>query len=624
MRAKMTKVMAAINKHRFYLFLVILCCSLYSFFVLNRAFVEVVVESPQKSTFELYWANESGEYSPYRRVETHIVEGTKKYKFYLTNLHRIEKLRVDTHNFEGLMTIKKLRLSQPGYGEIVFDSEEDWKELIPVNQIDNISFGSHGMTVKSTGNDPMFEYKVPAYPYLHSYATYVFSFLVIGAAIFLILTTLGHLNRELLFVPILLTGVLFLVCVIAFTSQDGYHPDEAAHATAVAYYKDHWKPPVVEDPAIRHTFSVYGSSRLNNGEIYYFIAGKFAQCIEYFPLNGYLPYRLFNVFLLSLIVLRTFWVPQTRLLAIPLLLSPQIWYAFSYCTSDALALFIAFSAGCQVFVTDSLFNRYLLQRFTYKKIFNIIVVAICFTLMLYLKKTFYPFVAAIGVSILVSWYIKRDELEWGIFFKKMVVLCLVVCCFAAIPKAVDISVNGLNKAERIVALQEEIAEPAYNMSSPLEVRSPLFTIKERGQSLDTLLFGHRWFEKTFRTSFGVYGHTTIMGPEGYYDAVRWCGIAFFLYFIGVIAFRTPWINRLEALSLLGLGVLLIAASIHHSWTLEIQAQGRYLFPIFSIFGLLYARNYSRYNAKLFTTFVSAMFLLSAYSFITQAIERIPG
>lgn len=619
----MTALLKRVNTYRFYLFLVILCCSLYSLLVLNRAFVEVVVDSPQKSTFELFWAKKDGGYSQYRRVVAHVTPGEKKYRFYLRNLHHISKLRVDTHNFEGQVTIKKLIFSQPGYGKIAFNAESDWRQLIAVNHIESVSCSDKGMTVVSNGNDPMFELSVPVRPHTHGFTVYFFSFLVIAVLVLLIMTTLGHLNKELQFVPILLSGILLLICVIAFTTVDSYHPDETAHAAAVAYYTDHWKPPVVEDPAIRHTFSVYGASRLNNGEIYYFIAGKFAKALEYFPLTGFLPYRLFNVFLFGLIVLRTFWVPQARLLAIPFLISPQLWYSFSYCTSDAFALFIAFSAGCQVMVENSLLNRYLFQRFTYKKIFNLVAVALCFALLLYAKKNFYPYAAALGITILVSWYINRYELEWRVFVKKIFALCLVVLCLAAVPKGIDISVNGFDKSARLIKLQEEIAKPAFNMASPLEVRSSYFTIKERGQSLHTLLFVHRWFEKTFRSSFGVYGHTTIMGPEGYYNGVRWVGVAFFFFLVGTILLKSPLINKVELVLLLGLSALLIAASVHHSWTMEIQAQGRYLFPIFSMLALLYARNYRYINAKMFTLFVSVLFVLSSYSFITQAIERIP-
>lgn len=619
----MTTLWTIINKHKFYLFLVVLCCFIYSSLVLNRAFVEVVVDSPKKSPFEIFWSKDDGGYSVHRHATVYMKPGVKKYRFYLSNLHYIGKLRIDTHNFEGVVTVKKLTLSQPGYGEVVFHSENDWKQLTPLNHIAGVSFSDKGMTVESNGNDPMFEVKIPVRPSTNPYTLYFGSFVVIAGLIFLLIRALGQLNKELQFVPVIMIGILLLICVVAFTTADGYHPDETAHATAAAYYKDHWKPPLVEDPAIRHTFSPYGTSRLNSGEIYYFFAGKFAKALEHIHLSGYLPYRLFNVFLFSLIVLRCFLFPQTRLLAVPFLLSPQIWYVFSYSTSDAFSLFIAFSAGCQVLLKDSLFNKYLYHRFSYKKIFNVVIAAICFTLVLYLKKTYYPYAAALGIVVLFSWYSNRHDLEWRVVLKKMAAMCIVVLCFAAIPKAVDVSVNGFDKSKRKFELQKEIAEPRFNLASPLEVRSPLFTIKERGQSLDTLLFGHRWFEKTFRTSFGVYGHTTIMGPEGYYDAVRWVAVVFFFYFLSTLILKAQWIYKAEAGMLLGLGCLLIVASIHHSWTLEIQAQGRYLFPIFSIFGLLYARNYRLYNAKAFTTLVSVMFILSAYSFITQAIGRIP-
>lgn len=620
----MVKLLNLIFKHKFYLFLTVLCCFGYSYLFMDRAHVEVEFFSKQKSTFEMYWADSDGGYSQYKRVETHVRPHSNQYSFYLTDLRKIGKIRVDTHNFPGEVTIKSIKISQPGYGEITLNNHSGWDMLVPLHNIDQAEVTKNGLAIVSSNNDPMFELQIPAPTTSTSPYVYLVHFLIIAVFLWLILKSVGKLNEQFAYVPMLLFGILLLITVIACTTRDSYHPDEGVHAAAAAYYIDHWKPPVVEDETIRHTYSVYGSSRLNSGEIYYFIAGKFAKLLEVLPLDGHLPYRLFNVFLFSLIFLRTLLTPQTRLLAIPFLISPQLWYAFSYCTSDAFALFIAFGAGCQVLVDDSFFNNYLRDRFSLKQIGRVALTGVCFSLLFLLKSNFYPYIAAVAVVILTSWYVDKYQIGRGRFFKKCIAVGFVTLCFLAVHKSVDVSVNGWDKKERVVKLQNEIAEPMFNMTSPLEVRSPLFTIKERGTSLHTLLVAYRWFEKSFRSSFGLYGHSTIMGPEGYYNGVRWFGGAFLIFFIGSILLRSPWVYKGETLVLLGLSGALIAASIHHSWTMEIQAQGRYLFPIFSMFGLMYARNYKYINDKMFTMFVTGMFLLSSWSFIIEAIDRIPG
>lgn len=619
----MEKLLSFVFKHKFYLLLTFVACFAYSHLFLNRAYVEVEIDCKQHSTFELYWAEADGGFSQYRRAEIHVRPDKKRYEFYLTNLKKIGKLRVDTHNFQGEIDLRKLKISQPGYGEILLQGKNGWGALQPLGHIEKVDTSDKGITVFSNGNDPMFLLQIPPTNKTIAISTYLIHFFVIAALVFLLVTAAGKLNIQLNYVPVLLLGILLLIAAIAYITADRYHPDELAHVTAAAYYTDHWKPPVVEDESIRHTYSAYGASRLNTGEIYYFFAGKFAKLLQFFPMDGFLPYRLFNVFLFALIFLRTLITPQTRLLAVPFLISPQLWYAFSYCTSDAFALFIAFGAGCQLLVEDSFFNNFLRDKMSLKQIGRVILTGLCFSLLFLLKSNFYPYIAAIGVVLAINWYLDKYDIGRKKFATKCVAVAVVLLCFLGIHKSVDVSVNGWDKKARVVALQNEIAIPVFNMTSPLEERSPLFTIKERGQSLHTLLFVHRWFEKTFRSSFGVYGHSSIMGPEGYYDGVRWIGTAFFLFFICSVLLRAPWVFKCEATVLLGLSVALIAASIHHSWTMEIQAQGRYLFPIFSVFGLIYARNFKYINASMFGLFVSVMFLLSSWSFITEAIYRIP-
>ncbi len=611
------------DKHKTWILVALLCCFGFSWFFMNRAHVEVTIDAEKRGTFEVYWAKEDAGYSQWRRVENHFRSQKNQYDFYMTDLRKIDRLRIDPLNFAGEITIKKLKISQLGYGEITFQTEEDWQRLIPLMHVEKLLWSEKGMTIVSNGNDPMFEFKLPGSTGSIPVSTYIISFSVIFFLVWLIVTTLGRLNDQLRYVPMLLFGVLLLITVIAATTVDRYHPDEHAHVAAAEYYKEHWIPPLVEDESIRHTYSVYGASRLNSGEIYYFFAGKFAKLLEILPFEGFLPYRLFNVFLFGLIWLRTMREPQTRLLAFIFLISPQLWYAFSYCTSDAFALFVAFGAGCQVLCKDSFLNRFLREPFSLKRLVGGLTAGLCLGLLFLLKANFYPFVAGLFVVMFVSWLKYGADIGKKQFLRRISVVCLVAICILGVHKGIDISVNGFDKHERVVALANEIADPLFNMTSPLDVRSPLLTIKERGQSLHMLLFGHRWIEKSFRSAFGVYGHTIIMGPEGFYDGVRWLGLAFFVFFFGSVFLKSPGLHKLEALVLLGISAALVGASIHHSWTMEIQAQGRYLFPIFSMFALVYARNYRYINARFFTVFVSGMFLLSTYSFITEAIGRIP-
>ncbi len=619
----MRQMIDLINKNKFFLILFLLCCIGYSYLFVNRALVEIVVDTKQESKFIVFWAKADQGFSLHRRGEVVVRPGKKQYRFYLTNLRNIDKLRIDTHEFAGKVTLKRFTLKQSGIKTIQLQSEEDFAALTPTSQIESANYTGKGLVVTSNGNDPVFQWNLEKPTSKPELWYYLVGFLLIAIFLWLVATKLSHLNEELAYVPFLLSVVLALVIIIACTTANQYHPDEKVHATAAEYYKDNWKPPIVEDEAIRHTYSAYGASRLNTGEIYYFFAGKFAKVIEVLPLQGYLPYRLFNVFLLGLMLLYTASAPKARLLAIPFLLSPQIWYAFSYCTSDGFALFVTFWVGCQVIIDNSMLNRVLRERFTTKLVVRYLLVGASFALLFFLKKNFYPYVVAVAGVLAVDFLKTTTESEQIIFLKRFAILACVMACFFAIPKAMDISVNGFDKKERVGQLQLELAIPMFNMASPLEERSPMLTLKERGQSIKTLIVKHRWFENTFRSSFGVYGHSTIKAQTGFYNSVRVVAICFLFFFFGSIFIKATWLNKIEALALLSISIALVGVSLNYSWTMEVQPQGRYLFPIVGILGLAYGRNYKVINPRVFTTFVVLLFVFSTYSFITEAIYRIP-
>ncbi len=126
-------------------------------------------------------------------------------------------------------------------------------------------------------------------------------------------------------------------------------PDEYLHRSAARYYIDHWLPPKVGDAATLDSYSRdYGFSYLNETDAVYFFAGKFARLISPLVSNHDIGFRLFNVVLLAVLAYLCAMRPRAYLVFLPLLLSPQIWYIFSYFNGDAFPLFLAMLIAYQV------------------------------------------------------------------------------------------------------------------------------------------------------------------------------------------------------------------------------------------------------------------------------------
>ncbi len=160
----------------------------------------------------------------------------------------------------------------------------------------------------------------------------------------------------------LLTAVV-LAAVMSLTSGYNRHPDESNHFEAAKYYENHFLPPEIGDPSVLDSYSVWGVSYLNYHWIEYFLAGKFVSILTFFGSNELFAARFFNVFLFF--SLSIFFLYRSRanseILVIPsfMLITPQVWYVFSYINNDAFALFVSMLTAYLTAHRDSILHRFL-------------------------------------------------------------------------------------------------------------------------------------------------------------------------------------------------------------------------------------------------------------------------
>lgn len=607
--------------HKFFFFLCIFFSCLYLYFFTNRAYVEITIDSPEPTAFKIYWAQDGQPYSEKNRAQLRVEPKQQQYGFFLTDLTHITKLRIDPHQHHGISTIKKISISQPGLQTIHFETIADFSRLKPLFGIIEYGISRDGLFTRSLGLDPQFEFDFTA-------AKGAFDLqgeAIRIAALCLLLGLLYHygapLVKDLQYVPLILAVILILITLMATTSADNTHPDEYVHLDAARYYQQHWLPPHVDSPEIRHTYSVYGVSRLNTDETSYFLTGKFSNLLTPFHLIEYQALRLFNVLLFAIIVLFVLYRPEARPLALPFLLTPQLWYIFSYCNSDAFALFLYFFACCQIVLSDSMLNTVLPKRFTSKYLPHYLLLTVLFALLFLAKKNFFilfPFL--LFFYFWKNWHIAKELKKE--FLIRLLILMLAGLSLAGARKGCDYYVNGLDRAEKLAVLQEQLANPMYKPSTELHKKHVYLYMKARGNSLEKIIKVDRWFAKTFRSTFGVYGYFTLSGPDDYYKIVQWLGTTFLLFFIGTIFMKGGLQNTLLLIIGLGCGTSLIALSLWHSWTSDFQTQGRYLFPIILLLGIIYSQTRDIFQKRVFNFFVFSMVAVSLYSFMYIALQHI--
>lgn len=595
----------------------VLICFYYYHSIYNRATIEIELGVEQPSTLKIYWTNHDQLFSEKNRAMIRINPETQNYSFFLTDLADIHRLRIDPFEYVGSGSIGNLTLSQKGYDNLTVDLSES----LDTNNISAQSSDGEKTTIRSDGIDPYFIIE----PEKHKQPVNRLAELIIYICIclFIILTVKGcsPLQKNYGFVPVLLAVILTLVVVMATVSKRNAHPDEYVHLEASAYYQHHILPPAIESDEIKHTYSAYGISRLNNGEIYYLLVGKFSHLLKVLHIDNLLALRAFNIFLFGLIFLYSVKSVEARLVALPFLLSPQIWYVFSYCVSDAFGLFLCFLAGCEIARKDSFLNRMLDSRPGTSPFLPVTMVALLLSLLLLLKINYYPFILLLYSVIFWRWITQREGRQR--IFVRVVVCTLLAILFAGLRIGSDYYVNGLDSQQKILAMQEERAHHWYKPSTELHKKHVSMFMKERGITLKEMIIQHKWFAHTFETGFGKYGYFTIGGSETYYHLMKWCAILFLIVVYVAVLIKGDLETRLQAILVAALAAALIVASVHRSWTVDFQAQGRYLFPLFPMLGVLIAKTFSTHNSRVLTLTALHLFLLSFYSYVFIALPAIP-
>lgn len=611
------------KKYSVVLFLCLFGYGVYAGFFLNVATVNLSIQVEKRTVFQMYWAEANEGFSEKKSVKLVVAPKQKQYQFLLTNVRNVKKIRLDPQKYAGESIIEELIIQQEGIKPIHYNFKNGFYTFKERNHISEYHLEEKGLVIRSNGRDPFLAGDIiiekAAFPWLVEF----FRFGFICLFIVLIYSSTKHLNAALGYIPILSVIALTLIIIMAMISQRNVHPDEHVHIEASRYYQNNWLPPSIDDPGIRHTYSVYGSSRLNKPEIFYLFSGKFAELTSFLRLRPFWLFRLFNVFLFTCILLYTIKSTGARSMAMPLLISPQIWYVFSYTNSDAFSLFIAFLVGIQIVVPGSMFNTFLKQKPDNRLLIRALLLGFLLGCLLLLKQNFYLYIAfVITVIIGQIWEMESGE-EQILAVKRVLILTLIGLSLFGLRRGADYYVNGLDKAEKLIEISIETAHPLYNPQTELNKKHPYLSMKKRGVSLKSIVDRERFFEKTFRSSFGVYGNFTVSATFKYYDIVRWTAGALLLVFLGLIFLYSWRKNGFIAIIGLFFSLLLIAISFYHSWTKDFQAQGRYLFPIVSMLGIVSARGHRYLKGPLFTSLFFGMFLLSAYSFIFIAIPQIP-
>jgi hypothetical protein len=432
--------------------------------------------------------------------------------------------------------------------------------------------------------------------------------------------------------PVIYLGcALGLILAMAFISGTDVHPDEIGHENCANYYSEHWLPPSIDNPKMLKTVSGFGISYLFRLEIVYLLSGKVALLLSGLVNDNYLRLRLFNVllfFILILIAARK--IHSVPLLVLALVLSPQIWYIFSYFNGDSFAFFIALLIALQIIYPDSLLNQYLNSNALWNKWSGGAVFGILAGLILLSKMNYYIYIAFSLFIIVWNFIFERGFTQWKVNhlqIKKWALVALVALCVYLPPAVYDQYINDFKKDEKISNFVEKHAVYQFKPSTLMNAPDDSYTgmnLKSKGVSLQEIFLEKSYWRKlTFLSFFGLYGYMNLYADQQYYDTLSMLlfGLILFIYFYAAytISLRDGIVLCLVLMFLL----LVIGQSVYVSWTGDFEPQGRYLFPMIPMVMVGLSRLTTGFQKRIIPCFNLILFLFSMTSFVFYALLFIP-
>ena len=588
------------------------------------SFVRINVANSQSVYLTVYWATDAEpDWSESRAAAIYV--NSRKNNFILpipVALADIRRLRIDPSFVKDIRTeIRQISLHSVHAQSIDFSKPDDFK-VFSANQGVGKLDRSSGLFFRSQNSNAELTVNLSAEKYSNGTAILLTQSLILTLLMVSLISRFPWFSQNLSWVPTGLLVAAGAALTMASVSNVNTHPDEKTHLDNASYYADHFVPPQVCAAETRYTYTDYGVSRLDKREIAYYVAGRYLQLLAFVPGQDYLKLRFLNVAMLFVLAWLAFKSVTARYLFLPLLLTPQAWYLFSYYNSDALSLFAVTLMAYQVFVPQSMIRRLLSGERPPGMVFWVLAIALIMAMQYWVKLN-YMFYPILLLMLGASWWLVNRRLpDLQNLMPIMLSLVMGTTLYAGWELKRH-AVNDFQTSEKITACMEITAAKRFKPSTPVDKLDTQFRLRDRGVSLQEMLVEWQWAKRTYSTGMGAYGYTEYLNSDRHYRLAGVLLVLFFLYVVLMIAIRGNAMARLSVLSVLAAMAGITMAAIINNWTQSFQTQGRYLMVYLPLLGTLMAMYSDKLNEKWLSLLALAAFMLGLYSFYAVGLLEIP-
>ena len=612
-------------------------------------FLQAAMSSSVDGTSQVYYNTGQGlSEDQSQRMPITSQENLKIYRFKLPN-KTIYDMRFDPQTTAGSVRIGEMKVTD-ACGNLL--REIPLQQLAPINQIKSISAKDDGIEVviPENANDPQmaipliealdYEGKLPFPMWQWILAlTGELVLCILFVSVFILVWKKRDIvskRIESSFVqeklPLIYLGSAFgLILAMAAISGLDVHPDEwNGHVKAAGYYVENWLPPAVDDPRVvkEGMLSLWGFSYLFYIDVIYFLAVKATQFLSGIVPEFYLRLRLANAFLfLLLIITFTFKIRRVQWTVLFLIMTPQLWYIFSYFNNDAFPLCISMLLALQIVDSESSLNRFLVGSNIRINLGKGVCVGILVGLLLMSKLNYWIYIGFIGfVGLWEILFVTSADHRFELLKKWIFVGCIALSVYLPFYGYSEY-INNFNKSEKIGIVMEEHAAPQFKPSTLQKDPSstyPGLRLRDKGRSFQEVIIQNPyWWELSLKSFVGLYGYMQFLSDSDYYQVMAYAFGAFFVLVFLYVALTRSAKDMMFFLFVLFFVFLTLGMSTYHSWVNDYEPQGRYLFPILPMLMVGLGKLPTSFRKRVIPPFCFVFFVLSVWSFLLTGLKIIP-
>ena len=123
----------------------------------SKAYFQIRLNTDKSSRLRVYWADEDERYSQKRSESIRITPKETRYRFLISDLSTIKKLRIDPSEKPAQFRIEYIEISQNGFFPIRIDSEKEFMNLKALQDISNLSIDGNALQFIASGKDSQLE-----------------------------------------------------------------------------------------------------------------------------------------------------------------------------------------------------------------------------------------------------------------------------------------------------------------------------------------------------------------------------------------------------------------------------------------------------------------------------------